>query len=643
LKNTLFILLFFQNFISYSNHNPDSSKIIISAWKFFDFPDSIINIDVDTSLENYNLFPEYFKINPFYSKIGNVGRGGISKDLDYINFYNDFFPFNQYNDDLFSTSNCTFYNTKKQYSNINYNKGAKKEGSISIFHTQNINSKFNVGVKYLVNSSNGNFKQQKTKSGQLSFFSSYNGLRYVSYFNLVYNKFTISENGGIENDSVFEDNLLKPAFINVNLNFATNKFKNFGLFYSHEYKFGKKIIYQFRDSTLKDTSAINTIKYINHKASIEHIFEYNNYYKLYTDEKNSSFYNSSYQHLYDLENDSVIQFVDYNSTNFINLKETYDSIYFKNIQNTFLLKIIDNKVFNTGLRLYLRNSLKKNYIFDFDTIYTTNCVGFNLYKLYGKKFSWSFGAEYYIDGYNKYNLSLKTNERIKFNINNGIELNASLNRLNPSFFENNYMSNHFKWDSTFLSKDETKYQIGYYNNKNNLNIGVKGFIFDNFIYFDEIGYPRQNTSTFNVYSFYLNKKIKFRNFVSINKVVYQMNDNDYVLRIPKIMFFTSNYYQFALFKKVLKLQIGFDLNYNSKYYIYSYIPATAVFNIQNEREIGNYPIIDIFLNMHLKRARIYIKLDHVNSGMMSNDYFSFLHYPIYGRTLKIGISWNFYD
>ncbi|OFX17528.1 MAG: hypothetical protein A2033_00795 [Bacteroidetes bacterium GWA2_31_9] len=643
MRKLFFILFLFQCFFSYSNYNPDSSKIIISAWKFFEFPDSIISVDVDTALENYYAFPKYLKNNPFYSNIGNIGRGGISKDLDYIDFYNDFFPINQYHEDMFSIENCIYYNTKKQYSNINYNKGAKKEGSISIFHTQNISSNFNFGIKYLVNASNGNYKRQTTKTGQFSFFSSYNGLRYNSYFNLVYNKFTISENGGIASDSIFEDNILKPAFINVKLNYAVNKFKNFGLFYSHEFKFGRKIITQIIDSTANDSTNIRSIKSINHKASIEHTIEYNNYYKLYTDRQNGSFYNSSYQYFYDLENDSVAQILENKSPYFINSTNTYDSTYYNNIQNTFLLKLFDNKIFKTGARIYFRNSLKKNYIYDYDTAYSTNSIGINLFKLRNKKFKWSFGLEYYINGYNKSNFKVNTREQLNFNINSGLEFIASLKRLNPSFLENNYMSNHFRWDSTFLSKDETKYQIGFYNSKANIALGFKGYVFDNFIYFDEIGYPRQNTSTFNVYSLYFKKRLKFKNIVSIINVIYQKNDNEYVLRIPEIMAFNSNYYQFSLFKKVLKLQIGFDINYNSKYYVYSYVPATGVFNIQNEREIGNYPLINVFINFHLKRARFYIKLDHVNSRLMSSDYYYFLHYPAYGRTLKFGISWNFYD
>lgn len=643
MKYIIFILFLFQYFIVSSNNNPDSLKKIISTWRFLDFPDSIQYLDIDTILENYQIYPEHLKNNPFYSNIGNIGRGGISKNIEFMNFNNEFFPINQYNNSLFSIENCKFYNTKKQYTNIEYNKGANKEGSISILHTQNVNSKLNLGIKYFVMSSNGNYKRQTSKSSQFSFFSSYNDLRYSSYFNLVFNKFVIFENGGIVNDSIFEDNIVKPAFISVNLNYASNKFKNLGLFYSHEYKLGKKIITLYKDSASTDSTIVRSIKSIKQKASIEYLFHYNNYYKVYSDKLNGNFYDKTYQYFYDLENDSAFQFIENSTPYFIDSAATYDSVYYKNIKNTLLFKFIDNKTLNTGLRLYVRNEIKKNYIYDFDTLYSTNCIGFNLYKLHKEKFNWFLGGEYFIDGYNKSNMSFKTSERLNFNTNSYIEFNATFKRVNPSFLENNYMSNHFKWDSTFLSKDETKYKICYSNLKHNLNIGFKGYIFDNFIYFDELGYPRQSTSTFNVYSFYFNKKIRFKNFVSINNIIYQKNENDYALRIPEIMAFTSNYYQFAMFKKVLKIQVGFDINYNSKYYIYSYIPATGVFNLQNEKDVGNYPLISVFLNLHLKRARFYLKMDHINSGLMNNYYYTILHYPAYGRILKFGISWNFYD
>ena len=60
-------------------------------------------------------------------------------------------------------------------------------------------------------------------------------------------------------------------------------------------------------------------------------------------------------------------------------------------------------------------------------------------------------------------------------------------------------------------------------------------------------------------------------------------------------------------------------------------------------EIGGYPIVNVYANLHLKRTRFYVMMYHVNQGMSSPNYFLSPHYPINPRVLKFGLSWNFYD
>ena len=63
------------------------------------------------------------------------------------------------------------------------------------------------------------------------------------------------------------------------------------------------------------------------------------------------------------------------------------------------------------------------------------------------------------------------------------------------------------------------------------------------------------------------------------------------------------------------------------------------FNISIEQieEIGN------ILNIKLKRARFFFKVEQSNYLFIEDYYFYFPYYPTYGTSFKIGISWNFYD
>jgi hypothetical protein len=130
-------------------------------------------------------------------------------------------------------------------------------------------------------------------------------------------------------------------------------------------------------------------------------------------------------------------------------------------------------------------------------------------------------------------------------------------------------------------------------------------------------------------------------------LVYQKTDNEIILGLPKIAFYNSTYlkhmFNFRATGGKLLTMIGFDLFYNTKYYANAYMPSLTSFYRQTEKKLGNYPYFDAFLNVKLKRLRVYIKFEHLNSGWIDKNYFSVLHYPRNERNLKFGLSWTFYD
>ncbi len=73
------------------------------------------------------------------------------------------------------------------------------------------------------------------------------------------------------------------------------------------------------------------------------------------------------------------------------------------------------------------------------------------------------------------------------------------------------------------------------------------------------------------------------------------------------------------------------------------MPATGRFYRQDLVTSGNYPFLNVFLNVKLKRARIFLMYDHLNSGWMGYDYFMIPHYPQNARMLRYGIAWTFYN
>jgi hypothetical protein len=93
----------------------------------------------------------------------------------------------------------------------------------------------------------------------------------------------------------------------------------------------------------------------------------------------------------------------------------------------------------------------------------------------------------------------------------------------------------------------------------------------------------------------------------------------------------------------MRIEIGASVFYTSAYYANSYMPATGQFYLQNQQKYGNYPFIDFFLNVRVQTVRVFIKIDHLNSGYSGTNYIMTPHYPVNERAFKFGVSWKFFD
>ena len=135
----------------------------------------------------------------------------------------------------------------------------------------------------------------------------------------------------------------------------------------------------------------------------------------------------------------------------------------------------------------------------------------------------------------------------------------------------------------------------------------------------------------------------FWKFEVDNKVVYQYTDKPNLLRKPQLIASQSYVFSTHMFKKALFLQVGVDLTYNTKYYGDAYQPATRSFYLQNKTKVGNYLYADAFLNLKIKRFRIFVQLTNFLSGVIGYDSFTVPHYPMQDRVFKFGVNWLFHD
>ena len=130
-----------------------------------------------------------------------------------------------------------------------------------------------------------------------------------------------------------------------------------------------------------------------------------------------------------------------------------------------------------------------------------------------------------------------------------------------------------------------------------------------------------------------------------NSALLQFSSNPEVLPLPLLALNLRWYLQFNIVDpKVLQMQIGANVRFNTLWNAPAYNPVAGVFHLQNEELYGNNPVFDIFVNMQWKKCCIFIKMENLGKGwpMPSRDYFTSHHYIQAPAMFKFGISWPFY-
>lgn len=123
----------------------------------------------------------------------------------------------------------------------------------------------------------------------------------------------------------------------------------------------------------------------------------------------------------------------------------------------------------------------------------------------------------------------------------------------------------------------------------------------------------------------------------------QHSTND-VVRVPLWASKNSLFADFHLFHRALRTQVGVDLRYHTSFLADAYDPSLGIFYRQDDTPVGNYLYADFFINLQVKRASIYLKAGHINSFLESEaHYFSIPHYPENPFALLYGIVWQFFD
>jgi hypothetical protein len=202
---------------------------------------------------------------------------------------------------------------------------------------------------------------------------------------------------------------------------------------------------------------------------------------------------------------------------------------------------------------------------------------------------------------------------------------------------------YFWWDNN-LDNSQRVYvggEIDVKETHTKISSGVESI--QNFAFFNQSGRPETNQGNIQVVSARIRQDFRYKAFGWENDVVYQLSSKKDVLPLPQISAYSNIYLDF-MYAKVLNIQLGADVHYFTSYYAPYYEPATQQFQPQQEKEIGNYPIINAYANFNLKQARFFITGYNLGSLFITPPkHFSLLHYPLNPMLIKFGISVYFHN
>ncbi len=628
---------------------------VITAWKLTDDYLGTTVADIDTSLDHFQI---YDPVSQFYfsnSTLGNFGSPSVSNVLSDRYENNEFFFINIYYPMMYTVDKTIFINTRRQFTRLFYVNGGStsdKEENLEVFHSQNINPQLNFGLKYNTTLSHGQYRFQRTKRSSFSFFSSREGDRYSFSLSLNTNNFSTNENGGITNDSLLADiDYDEPGDLSTFFKGTgsqprdkadvSNTFKNINLFILNNFDLSKYLM-------KVDTSSADTLQKKS-TIGIMHMLEFEINKKMFTDANPSvglsaGFYDSAY----------------------FNATMTNDSLYYRKINNTIRFYFNEHSAY--AFYVDLSNELYKYVFYSQDE---TNRIQYNLQNRKSAPFIYTcFESDLKLRSgvlLDPHHMNLKLSgflylagyKQGSYSVDAGFDLLHSKYRLadmrihakysseQPFYLYNHYYSNYFNWDNQFKPVKRLQLSLKYSRSPNKFVSELNYSLLRDQIYFDTDAFPKQYSPGLSVVEFKLIKNFKFWKFTSLNKIAFQYVTNETILALPNVSFYHSTFFKqhihFKLTNGGFTPLLGFDVYYDTKYYGYAYMPALSAFNRQTEKKIGGYPIVDIFLNIKLKRALFFFKFEHINAGLLERTYFSVLHYPRNDRMFKVGISWNFYD
>lgn len=598
---------------------------------------AIITLDQDTSYVDTSLsLKSDYKLNylkkDMFGLLPFANDGGYYSTLHFGTTTTSSLPtmgFSTKHLNYVQIEDVNYYSVATPLTDLHFKTTQQQGQNTDVLIAVNTSPQFNFSIEYRGMRSLGKYINEQSTSGNFKFTASYTALnkRYVSNFHFTGQDLTNGENGGITSIENFESgdpDYVKRARLQVYLKDATSVLKGKRFFYDHSLRINSK-------------NKQNNL-YLSHQ------FVYENKYYSYDQKTVKSSIDGS-TNFFNRFGDSYLAANIQDRTNFNSLYNKVGIAYENKTLGrvTFFLDDYRNNQYYDKV-LQLDAQLIPNAISN-----TINTVG-GQYQYQKTKWSGKFLFSNALSNQQRRDVDavlvykINPEDLIKLEYHNSSKApNNNYNLLQSSYVQYNW-SNDFSnvLTNTVQAEASTKW----------LHASLQLTTIDNFLYFkdtatienQQIIKPFQYANTINYLSATVNKEVTFRKFGLDATVLYQKVDqSNAVLNLPEITLRSTIYYKNKFFKSNLQLQTGFTVNYFTSFYANEFNPVVSEFFVQTNRQIGNFPLVDFFVNGRIRQTRIFFKAEHFNSTMTGNTFYTTPTSPYRDFVIRFGIAWNFFQ
>lgn len=592
-------------------------KADIKLYKTFNLEKDTIVIDTSLTIQ------DEYRYN--YLRKDNFGLFSFSNEaylynqLDFSRKRNSILPqfgFNAKHITYLQNSDINYYSVPTPLTDLYFKTVMRQGQSLDALLSVNTKPNLNFTVAYKSVRSIGDYFNNLSSNGHFRFLTSYHSpnKKYYLHANFVGQDIMNQENGGIVDPTQLDgtnQSFKQRERVDVFFVDAYSKLKGNRYFIDQSYQFAT-----------------------GNSLVIKHQMYYENKFYEYIQRTSSSRLGNS---LYPSINNKTNFDVFYNKAGLSFKTKNLGELYF----------FIDNYSFNQFYRIPLETTYVSSIPYNFHN--RINNIG-GQYDFDHRKWNFHILMQNAISSQPSSNYEAFA--KYKFDDNQFVKISAQqLSKLpdntfvyNQSDYTNYNWLNSFKNEKQFILKVESKNKwfeaivqlsslndyLFFYNTEEDIDsLVVK---------------PFQYNKSVQYFTAEIAKELKFKNWALDNRVKFQqVEQSDNVLNVPKFITRNTLYYTKAVFKKAMLLQTGITLNYFSKYYADDYLPVIGEFYTQNVTKVGDFPVLDIFVNARVRQTRIYLKAEHLNALFTDKvKYYNTPNYPFRDFHIRFGLEWNFF-